>query len=184
MKPISRRRINEATIAQFKLNLSYESWYNVFNDEDLDSSFNNFLNTYLRIYYNSFPPEKVYINNNNKTWLTKGIRTSCQRKRDLYLIYKHTTNPSLRNYYKTYSKILTEVIKTAKKLHFNQLIKHSTNKTKTMWKLVKLEINKQETIDNFPPYIEGKLVKDYYELANMFNNYFINVSTNASDNNK
>ena len=53
-----------------------------------------------------------------------------------------------------------------------------------MWKFVKHEINKQETIDNFPPYIEGKLVKDYYELANMFNNYFINVSTNTSDNNK
>jgi hypothetical protein len=100
--------INEATIAQFKLNLSYESWYNVFNDEELDSSFNNFLNTYLRIYYNSFPPKKVYINNNNKAWLTKGIRISCQRKTDLYLIYKHTTNPSLRNYNKTYSKILAE----------------------------------------------------------------------------
>ena len=118
IKPISKRMINEATIAQFKLNLSYESWYNVFNDEDLDSSFNNFLNTYLRIYYNSFPPKKVYINNNNRAWLTKGTRISCQRKRDLYLIYKHTTNPRLRNYYKTYCKILTEVIKTAKKTPF------------------------------------------------------------------
>jgi hypothetical protein len=58
IKPIGKRTINEVTIAQFKLNLSYESWYKVFNDEDLDSSFNSFLNTYLRIYYNSFPPKK------------------------------------------------------------------------------------------------------------------------------
>jgi hypothetical protein len=114
IKPISKRIINEATIAQFKLNLSYESRYNVFNDEELDLNFNNFLNTHLRIYYKSFPPRKVYINNNNKACLTKHIRISCQRKRDLYLIYKHTTNPTIRNYYKTYSKILTEVIKTAK----------------------------------------------------------------------
>jgi len=96
-----------------------------------------FLNTYLRIYYNSFPLEKVYINNSKKTWLTKGIRISCQRKRELYVIYKHTTNPRIRNYYKTFSKILIEVIKTAKKLYFNKLIKHSTNKPKTLRKLVK-----------------------------------------------
>ena len=79
LKPSNKRVINEATIAQFKINLSCESWYNVFNDEDLDSSYNNFLNTYLRIYYNSFPTQKVHINNNNKAWLGKGIRNSCQK---------------------------------------------------------------------------------------------------------
>jgi hypothetical protein len=87
IKPISKRIISEATITQFKLNLSYESWYDVFSGEDLDSNFNSFLNTYLRIYYNSFPTEKAYINSNNKAWLTKGIRISCQRKRDLYLTF-------------------------------------------------------------------------------------------------
>ena len=45
---ISKRTFNNTTIAQFKTNLSYESWSNVFSDGDLDSSFNNFLNTYLR----------------------------------------------------------------------------------------------------------------------------------------
>jgi len=55
---ISKRTFNNTAIAQFKTNLSYESWSNVFNDGDLDSSFNSFLNTYLRIYYNSFPLKK------------------------------------------------------------------------------------------------------------------------------
>ena len=40
-----------------------------------------------------------------------------------------------------------EVIKTAKKLYFDKLIKHSSNKTKTLWKLVKHEINKQKSTD-------------------------------------
>jgi len=62
----NKRIINDTTTAQFKTNLSYESRSNVFSDGDLDSSFNNFLNTYLRIYYNSFPLEKVYLNNNKK----------------------------------------------------------------------------------------------------------------------
>jgi hypothetical protein len=58
-------------------------------------------------------------------------------------------------------------------------MEQSTNKTKTMWKFVKPEINKQESNDNFPQYIEGNLVKDYQELASKFNEYFINVTTNA-----
>ena len=70
-------------------------------------------------------------------------------------------------------------MKTAKNLHFNHLLKHSSNKTKTMWNLVKSEINKQKTSDNFPPYMEGKLVKDHHDLANRFNEYFINVTKNT-----
>ena len=106
------------------------------------------------------------------------------KKWDLYLIYKHTDNLKLGNYYKTYCKILAEVIKTAKNLHFNHLLKHSSNKTKTMWNLVKSEINKQETSDSFLPYMEGKLVKDHHDLVNRFNEYFINVTTNAYANTK
>jgi len=72
------------------------------------------------------------------------------------------------------------VIKTAKKLYFNKLIKHSTNKPKTLWKLVKPEINKQKLTENFPPFLEGKLVKDHQELANMFNEYFVKAATDKS----
>ena len=51
-----------------------------------------------------------------------------------------------------------------------------------MWKLVKTEINRLESTDKFPPYIEGNLVKDHYELANLFNDYFNNVTTNTNVN--
>ena len=48
---------------------------------------------------------------------------------------------------------------------------------------MKPEINKQKLTDNFPLCLEGKLVKDHQELANMFNEYFVNVATNKSVNN-
>ena len=38
------------SISEFQLNLSYVSWDNVFNGDDVDTVFNNFLNTYLRIF--------------------------------------------------------------------------------------------------------------------------------------
>jgi hypothetical protein len=44
-----KRLINSDTIAQFKLNLSYESWSDTFTDNDVDFNFKKFLNAYLRI---------------------------------------------------------------------------------------------------------------------------------------
>ena len=49
-----------------------------------------------------------------------------------------------------------------------------------LWKLVKPEINKQKSTDNFPPCLEGKLIKDHQELANIFNEFFVNVTANKS----
>jgi len=110
----TKRLINEFTISEFKLNLSYESWDEIFTEENVDSVFNSFLNTYLRIFYHSFPLKKVYHSQHNKAWITTGIKISSQHKRDLYLLCRITNNPKLKNHYKTYCRILSDVIKTAK----------------------------------------------------------------------
>jgi hypothetical protein len=44
----------------FKLNLSYELWEEIFLDDEVDKLFNNFLNTYLRIFNSSFPVKKLF----------------------------------------------------------------------------------------------------------------------------
>jgi hypothetical protein len=171
-----KRLINSDTIAQFKLNLSYESWSDTFTEEDVDSNLKKFLNAYLRIFYHSFPYKKVRINYNKKAWLMKGIKISCQRKRGLYILYKTTHDSNSKNYYKNYTKILSEVIKAAKKMHYNKILSHSKNKVKTMWNLVRSEINKQDNNNELPRNIEGKTVTDFHELANIFNDYFINAA--------
>jgi hypothetical protein len=53
------RKINRYTIADFQIKLSYETWDSVFNGEDVTVIFNSFLNTYLRIFYSSFPLTKI-----------------------------------------------------------------------------------------------------------------------------
>ena len=59
---IVNRLINDITITQFKLNLSYENWSDTFTEEDVDTNFRNFLSTYLRNFYHGFPYKKVHIN--------------------------------------------------------------------------------------------------------------------------
>jgi hypothetical protein len=58
------RYYDDSFIREFKLNLSYENWENVFNpecDNDINVIFNNFFNTYLRIFYSSFPSHKSVV---------------------------------------------------------------------------------------------------------------------------
>jgi hypothetical protein len=112
----------------FKLNLSYELWEEIFIDYGVDKLFNNFLNTYLRSFNSGFPVKNLFNKYNDKAWLTTGIRISCQHKRNLYRLYRNVKNPILYNHYKKYCRILKEVIKVAKRNHFNKLISKSNNK--------------------------------------------------------
>ena len=75
-----------------------------------------------------------------------GIKISSQHKRDLYLLCRSTNNPKLKKHYKTYCRILSNVIKTAKKLYYNKLITDSSNKAKSIWNIVKMETKKKVMI--------------------------------------
>jgi hypothetical protein len=86
----------------------------------------------------------VYHKQYNKPWITTGIKISSQHKRDLYLLCRSIKNPNLKNHYKTYCRIVTDVLKTAKKLYCNKLITNSKNKVKTLWNIVKTETKKKK----------------------------------------
>jgi hypothetical protein len=51
----TKRQINRANTENFKFNLSFETWDEIFTDGEVDKIFNSFLNTYLRVFNNSFP---------------------------------------------------------------------------------------------------------------------------------
>jgi hypothetical protein len=56
------RKIDKLSIMHFNIKLSYESWEDIFAEKNVNTAFNNFLNTYLRIFYSSFPLKKSIIN--------------------------------------------------------------------------------------------------------------------------
>jgi exonuclease III len=104
-RPMSKlktvRKFNKYTITDFINKLSEESWDGVFNSEDINGMFNSFLNDYLRIYNSSFPPQTVKVRKEatNNKWITKGIKISCIKKRNLYLACRHNTNEDAKQHY-------------------------------------------------------------------------------------
>jgi hypothetical protein len=49
------RKIEQATIQDFEYKLSFETWDSVFGTNDINIMYNSFLNSFLRIFYSSFP---------------------------------------------------------------------------------------------------------------------------------
>src|SRR5215510_4603909 len=85
-KPKLIRKIDKHTIFNFIYNLSNETWDSVFNATDVNL-----------IFYSCFPLIRIksrkYYNNN---WITLGIRTSCKRKRELFLLTRNSNNAALK----------------------------------------------------------------------------------------
>ena len=86
-----------------------------------------FLNTFLRIFYSSFPVIKSKYSYKQKPWLTTVIRISCANKRKLYLTYRKSNDPNFKEYYEKYCRTLARVIMSAKELYNNKLLLKSNN---------------------------------------------------------
>jgi hypothetical protein len=195
-KPIRRynncmkRVINDDAIANFKLQLSYESWESIFDENDVNKSFNLFLNTFLRIYYHNFPLVQTKCRPESKLWITSGIIKSCKRKREIYkeLRNNNNNNTMLRTYYKNYSKILTAVIKKAKRMEYDKCILNSHNKIKTTWGIIKKEVGRNtDKVEINALRINGSKYNDQQKIVEEFTlfilfiySFFLLIHTGAA----
>jgi len=75
-QPYFRMNINKYTMAEIKTILNYETLDLVFEGDDVNTTFNFFLNTYLWIFYSSFPLIKINKEMHNNSWIMIGIKTS------------------------------------------------------------------------------------------------------------
>jgi hypothetical protein len=129
--------INLDNVKEFITHLSNENWDSVLNSHDVGSKFNTFLNIFLRNFEVSFPTKTEKRMFANNEWITKGIKTSCEHKRDLYLNCQTSDNKIMKIHYRKYCKILTQVFKEAKCMHYNKHILGSDNKVKAKQIVIK-----------------------------------------------
>ena len=91
-------------------------------NEDVNNMFNSFLNNYIRIFISSCPLQTIMTKNKStkNKWITKGIKNSCNTKRELYLTCRQHPNEETKQHYQLYSKILANVIIEAKKTYYDK----------------------------------------------------------------
>ena len=120
--------------------------------------------------------------------MTRCILKSVKNKNKLYKSF--LKNPIYRNRQKyiKYKNKLNHIIKIAKKIYYEeQLIRYKQN-TKMMWKTLNELLNKPNKTNKLPKtFIESdslNIIEDPVEIANKFNDYFINIGPNLAKKNK
>ena len=68
------RKIDKYSVNNFKLQFNYELWEEIFTTDNVNINFNNFLNTYLRLFYACFPIKKFNHKHYAKAWITPAIK--------------------------------------------------------------------------------------------------------------
>lgn len=119
-----------------------------------------------------------------KPWITSGILISIKQKELLYNMWKKNKQSAvLKSEYKTYERVLRNVIKTARNEYETSRAKKSSKDTKTLWAYINEKMGKKAKkciIENIV--VENKTVTDQVCMANEFNKFFINIGKKLADN--
>ena len=78
--PIQRRVMDDSSTLKFLDLPSYENWEKIFNGDDINSMFNIFLDTYLKVFQSCFPFTQKSNFFRCKPWITQGIKNLKKKK--------------------------------------------------------------------------------------------------------
>jgi hypothetical protein len=117
-------------------------------------------------------------------WITEGIKISCKKRRNFFELCRHSNDLNIKIYYKRYCAVLSTVILTAKKLHYNKIILGSKNKMKSTCKIINEKGKTKSCIDIHSLVINNHVIMNQNKIPNILNNYFISVGDTISSDNK
>lgn len=179
------RVIKQSSLRSFYNYLKTCKWNTTMKEIDPQKSMEIFLTDFLKLYDKYFPLREVKLRNGNReknVWITKGFKKSSRTKEKLYRRFLKKPTENNRVKYKVYRNKLNHLIRIAKKNYFNNKIHDAQNDPKSTWQTINELIgkkNKNKTLPTSFKY-ENKDIDDSKEIANQFNNFFVNVGPNLA----
>lgn len=170
--------LSHDNIIKFKYYLRTYPWFSILQSENPNQIFTTFHNELQLLYKLCFPKYKIKIKCSSPklTWLTKGIRISCAKKRKLRICYYKRKSPVKKVSYRNYNYILKKCINLAQKFTNNKYINKAKNKCLATWNIINgknskctKNIIKRLNVNNI-------LVDDPVDIAREFNDHFINLT--------
>lgn len=159
-------------------------WDRFYDVEDINEATESLINTInscidkcTRIITNTHKNRKL------KSWITKGLVTSINKRDKLHRnLKKDPNNLQLKNEFITYRNRLNELIKTAKSNYYKKQIERNKNNAKMIWNIVKDYNNKVTTNSNIKQIKgdTGELITDNLNMSNSFNSFFTEVGENLA----
>ena len=173
---ISFRPHTEGHILHFIDTLCGVDW-SLSGESTVDANTDKFIRRLNETYCTIFPlkSKSVGVKRLEKPWLTRGILNSIKTRSTYFKLSKLGTV----NYdeYREYRNKLTSVIRTAKYNYFKNSFRNCISDTRQTWKLIKRLLGQQKFTPMIKRFlVEGREITDSSEIAEEFNNYFVNIA--------
>lgn len=170
------RQLNSVrNIGYFRELLASEKWEDVVYCDDVDLQYKHF-ETLLTYYFDmAFPIKKKRVSQKTRPlpWISKGIKISSARLKDLYLL-SLTGDRNVIQFYKSYKRVYNQVLRGAKRMHCDRVLNNASNKSRAAWNLI--NGRKRRNNDGVGLEIDGVLVTDSLKCASYFNSHFASVA--------
>ena len=137
IRDTSEKRVNEFRHKLENTNWDFSDQAN--NANDPNTAYNIFIDKYTGLFDACFPFKTIKgkaLNSFRKPWLTKSLLKSINKKNKLYKQYlRHRSNEKLLKY-KTYKNKLTNLLRVAKRLYFQNQIEINKTNIKQTWRIL------------------------------------------------
>ena len=178
------RLFGDRNIEKFANGLSAIDWSGFFNSDNVNSIVDMFYDKFNMQFENSFPLKTLSRKRaKDKVWLTTGLKISIRKKGELY--HKYLNHPTLENKlaYTSYRNILTSSLRKAEAVYYIEKVNDKKKNVRALWQIYGPIINpnkvrQSRTIEQIRH--KNTMLTDKKEIANVLNDYFINIGPQLS----
>lgn len=170
------RSYTGANTSRFVAMVGEIDWRVVADAEDADMKLSLFYGVLRDCIDACFPYRRRKLYKEN-FWMSRGLRTSCRSKRELYVLTRVYPHETIIEYYKKYCRVLKKLIELAKAIHIRRTIASSSNVMKTTWDIINRENKQVASFNNLEIRNEYNVpVRDPDYVSNMFNDFFATIA--------
>ena len=179
------RQINDKNKQYFYDLIRNHNWTNVILNYDANSAFANFFQFIDQCYEKAFPEKLIKTSKrqkNNSPWMTDGLLKSRNHKQKLF--NKKLRKPCFENTekFKCYNSIYTKLVRKARQQHYNDKFENFSRDCKKTWQTINELLSRRKCYKDLPDSFvsNGKILSGSAEIAEGFNDFFINIGPNLS----
>lgn len=185
---------SKEAIEKFKIQLSNEIAKTNFDNNilaDPNGNYDKLHNILISCKSENLPKKKVRFNRKKHKiapWMTYGILKSINKRDSLHakLLKLNPRSPmydELAEKLKKYSSVLQTCRRKAKADYYKKDFEKRKDNIKETWKGINNILNRKDKNSQFPTHlvVDGRIVSDDQEIAEAFNNFFINIGPALSN---
>lgn len=170
---------------KLNLNLSNETWTDVYSCTDADMATNLFTKKLLNYIKDCTAIKQIRRNSiKRKSWMTEGLLKSIETKNKLYKnVERNPEDTNTLNEFRRYRNKLSNLIKATKNNFYKAEIENNQNSPKQLWKCIKsISTSKNKISIKSIETENGEKTTNTSEIANRFVNYFSNIGYTLAKN--